>query len=64
MLAMCKSEDPIKAELHLMEHLECDLTRACETGCDEEMMDAVMKLAALFISVKGFLELFFFRKPF
>uniref|UniRef100_F1KPV3 1-phosphatidylinositol 4-kinase n=1 Tax=Ascaris suum TaxID=6253 RepID=F1KPV3_ASCSU len=52
MLAMCKSEDSTKAELRLIEHLECDLSRACETGCDEEMTDAVMKLAALFISIK------------
>lgn len=52
MLAMCKAEESVIPELKLIEHLERDLERACETGCDEEMTDAVMKLAALFISLK------------
>ncbi|KAK0421370.1 hypothetical protein QR680_015203 [Steinernema hermaphroditum] len=52
MLATLKSIDDQAAEQTLVEQLERNLKRACETGCDDEMTATIMQMTALFISLK------------
>lgn len=53
MRAVCNAREKTKPEKELASLFEQDLERACESGCDEEMSDSVLKLAALFIMLKG-----------
>ncbi|MFH4977100.1 hypothetical protein AB6A40_003809 [Gnathostoma spinigerum] len=52
MLAMCQSEDIPCAENKLVESLERALDEALKNGKDQEVTDCIMRLAALFITIK------------
>lgn len=53
MIETFKTEGETKPEEQLADLFEQQLEKACTNECDEEMSESILKLAALFILMKG-----------
>lgn len=53
MIETSKAEEQAKQQEQLADLFEQQLEKACENECHEEMSESILKLAALFILMKG-----------
>uniref|UniRef100_A0A158Q770 1-phosphatidylinositol 4-kinase n=1 Tax=Elaeophora elaphi TaxID=1147741 RepID=A0A158Q770_9BILA len=53
MIETSKAEEETKPQEQLVDLFEQQLEKACASGCNEEMSESILRLAALFILMKG-----------